>query len=271
MNKFVSIVAIFISIIGFSESIAWPQSLSQPLYLIRYRSVGWNITVNLNQVPVLRRDKGGGQLPIGNLIVNGTNKIELNAKQLIDDADPLDVSLVYVKPSGDELVLTRWAEPPSKSNLAPIRREKDFQIQLPIVRVWENAPSVRSLSSDDERLIFELVQKLADAFKTKNLTLHDNLRALYFQEEAKESGSTPAQVQVSNDEVLSRMFKSGTFDVQLRDRDRLEIRPYGRIVLVSAKASWPEDWVVLLRSDGQQFSLRDLLLSKIDGQWRLIN
>jgi hypothetical protein len=38
-------------------------------YVIRYSSVGWKTEVLVNAIPVLKRDKGGGQLPISGLVL----------------------------------------------------------------------------------------------------------------------------------------------------------------------------------------------------------
>jgi hypothetical protein len=265
-------ISVGVLLVALHSSAADPgasRDLQTPI--IRYQSVGWNTIVSINGVPILRRDKGGGQLPIKNLVVNGTNSLEIKASVLAgDDAEPLNISLIFVgQLSGRETTLIAYLMEPDQSN-GQIRTNYTFECRVPWQWAWEKAPFMH-LKRADETAIFGVIEKLNESFESRNLAAHNKLRSIFITESAKAQNTNPADIEAAFDGPYKPLFESPSFAVQVRSLEELNIVSYGRITMVSAKQPWPEDWTILLKAADQKLLIRNLLFSEIDGEWRVIN
>lgn len=249
-----------------------PTQISQH-YNIRYKTVGWKIDVLLNGVPVLSRDKGGGQLPISNLITNGTNSVEIKAQQLERIAEPLKMVVVAVSntASRHELEVVDCSASPSRTETVTIHKKFEFNAQIPVRWLWESAENVKDLSTGDTNSIVLLVVGLGQSLKNKDIESHNRLRAAYIEDIVKSERLEKNQVESSMAQMLNGFFGAGSYSVQVRPASQLNIVTLGRITRVSAIEAWPEDWLIRLDADGKQFTYRDLLFSRVDGKWRIVN
>jgi hypothetical protein len=240
-------------------------------YLLRYQSVGWKTEIRLNGVPILKRDKGGGQVPIQNLVVTGSNTIDVCANQLDDDADDCQVQVVSVAALNDkEDVLLDFSQI-SKKTGTTVTKAFGFEAHAPKRWVWEGALKVDDLNAADKRDIYRQIEELATAFQTKSLKLHNQVRATFISETAESSGVKENEVADSFAQLFKGLFDDKSFEVRKRGVEDLDFEACGRITAVSAKMNWPDDWIISLRAGSRTFAIREMLFCKIGGEWKLIN
>ena len=251
---------------------AQSDSPSKAVYMIRCSTDGWKTEISVNGVPVLKRDKGTARVPIENLVVNGPNKIAIKATQSAANAQPLTVVVLTNDVStGVDTTLSRASGRPGKAGTT-VDETIDFQGVVPMQWVWVKAADVRVLTTADQDAIYQQVKHLADCLNAKDLKTHNQLRGVFLDETAQFEGMDRAKVESMSDDMYKKLFTSATAPSRVKNRNQLSIEPFGRIAVVSAREPWPDNWTITMPLAGQQdFAFYDLLFSKIDGKWTLIN
>jgi hypothetical protein len=273
MKLFINVRLLSVMVYG-TGCLAQLQARAQVVenYLVRYASVGCQTEIKINGITILTTDKGGGQIPISNLLTNGTNSIQVSSKVTDPRFENFELRLVTLNDSNQtENVLFECPPPADHNGVRSIETTGRFSAKIPFKWTWEEGSYKTNLSRSDQAEIYSVIEQVGDALRKKDLKRYNELQAAFIADCMRSEGVSSNSIAERIREVYEPLFAGKSFTVTVRPVEQLKMTPYGRITVVEGLATTSGNWIIEMVSDEQHYSLLHLMFSDIRGKWRIMN
>jgi len=247
------------------------------IYTIVYESSGWDTKVILNGIPVLVEEGGFGQQPVTNVVIHGTNSVSVEAVQQdgVIDPSPLRFGVERMSYSNPEEV-SEWPIP--LVEVAPAdggqvyRKSFEFECPTPMHWSWQDGEVLSEVSDSDREAIFRQVEELYEALRDKDLEAYRRTRRIGVEDWVRYTGENEEDLYGEEYALLGRLFSDDSYAVRLRDRAEMRVEVWGRVVLLDAGRRF-DRWVIRIETSDEhrRFDFGHIALSKIHGEWHIIN
>jgi hypothetical protein len=253
-----------------------------PLYNLQDNTYNdWVATISINGVPVVHTRMGGGLTPLDGLVVNGDNRLDIEATQTNTTDHPLEVILFSGVLNDPYRTQINSVSATLGKVGALFHRSLHFNAQIPVRFPWQDGEHFDSLSSTDQTMIFAKYQELVSAVKAGNPDQIADFYEIGIRVGAMRTGQNPSEVRATLVKMLTNDFAKKAGPAEIQSQNEMKLVPCGQITLLAPKTDPPKFEGSLIRiptskggSDSsiqRSFSVHALMFSKIQGQWKVVN